>query len=56
MHRWSYECFAVDQKTLNGLVDRFMAPESWRKSHEPLTDEERAELREEIAGLGTPGH
>lgn len=54
MHRWSYECFAVDQKTLSGLVDRFMVPESGRKLRDPLTDGERAELREEIAGLRHP--
>jgi formylglycine-generating enzyme required for sulfatase activity len=54
VHRWSYERFAVEQKTLNGLVDRFLAPEAWQKSHEPLTGEERAELRETIAGLRHP--
>ncbi|HEX2864075.1 MAG TPA: hypothetical protein VHN99_05870, partial [Deinococcales bacterium] len=54
VHRWSYERFAVEQKNVNGLVERFLAPEVWQTSREPLTGEERAELREAIAALRHP--
>lgn len=54
MHRWSVEQFSADQEILEDLTGRFLAVELWQKSRIQLTNEERAELRQVIAGLRHP--
>jgi formylglycine-generating enzyme required for sulfatase activity len=54
MHRWSVERFLADQEILENLIVRFLAVELWQKPRNPLTDDERAELRAMISELRHP--
>ena len=54
MHRWSVERFLLDQEILEDLTDRLLAVELWQKPRNPLTDDERTELRRKISELRHP--